>query len=746
MRNTPLIITATLAVMLPFTTSATAASGEASDDEQATIVVTGHQIADDTYRVTNSITGMRTDTPLLDTPQSVSVVTGRQITDQAATSIGDAIRYTPGVFSAQGEGNRETLVFRGMTTTGDFFVDGIRDDVQTYRDLYNIDRLEVFRGSNAMAFGRGGAGGLINRVTKTAIWQPVASARVEGGMFDQYRASVDLGRPISDMVAVRLTGVYENSGSYRDGVGLERWGVNPTASFRLGAKTTLNIGYEHFHDRRVADRGIPSALRPAGFTGAVGPLATSRTVFFGDPEQSPTFTDTDAVNLYVEHVFSDAVSLRNRTRYADYDKFYANVFPGAVNADTLVNTAAVSAAPGLPVGSYAPGTVVQLQAYDNATRRKNLISQTDLNAKLKTGSVEHLILAGAELGRQETSNRRLEGFFSTPSNPLGVATIFAPVTQPRIARPNTIFRPIATSNDNFGTLDIAAVYVQDQITVSPQLQLALGVRFEHLVTNVTDRRTVLFPAGQRRGFRAADNLWSPRAAVIYKPVRNASLYASASRAYLPRGGDQLAALTLTNETLAPERYTNLEIGAKWDILPELTANAAVYQLDRDNVLVLVDPGNAASGSELGGGQRSRGVELSLVGKVMKNIGVVASYTYQHAVFTRAVSTSVLAGAKIPNAPEHSGSLWVRYDPTPKLGVALGALHQGKRFAAQDNLVALPGYTRVDGALYVRLTSGLDLQLNVENLLGERYFPYAHNNNNITPGGPLAARLSANVRF
>jgi catecholate siderophore receptor len=723
-----------------------ARAGAAPDADQGTIVVTGHQDPDESYRVTKSTTGMRTDTPLLDTPQSVSVVSSRQIADQAATSIGDAIRYTPGVFSAQGEGNRETLVFRGMTTTGDFFVDGIRDDVQTYRDLYNIDRLEVFRGPNAMAFGRGGTGGLVNRVTKTAAWRHIVGARAEVGSFGHYRASVDLGAPVSDALALRLTGVYENSGSYRDGVDLERWGLNPTASFRLGARTTINLGYEHFRDGRVADRGVPSALRPAGFTGAVGPVETRRTIFFGDPEASPTYTNTDAANLYIEHVFSDTVSLRNRTRYAEYDKFYANVFPGALNATTLVNTAAVTAAPGLPVGSYAPGTIVQLQAYNNATRRKNMINQTDLNAKLMTGRVEHLLLVGAEIGRQETGNRRLEGFFPTATAPLGVTAIFAPVASPRVARPDILFRPIATSGDNVGTLDIAAAYVQDQITLSPQLQLAFGIRFEHLITNVTDRRTIGFPVDQKRDFRAVDDLWSPRAAIIYKPVPNASLYASASRAYLPRGGDQLTSLSLANETLAPERYTNLEIGAKWDVSPALTVNAALYQLDRENVIVLVDPNNAAAGSELGGGQRSRGVELALVGKVTQKLGVVASYTYQDAVFTRAISASVVAGAKIPNAPEHSGSLWLRYDATAKLGAALGAVYQGRRFAAQDNLVALPDYTRVDAALYVRLTPALDLQLNVENLLGARYFPYAHSNNNITPGGPRAARLSVNARF
>ena len=710
------------------------------------IVVTGERQAESGYRVSDSVAAMRTDTPLIDTPQAVSVVTARQIEDQAANSIGDAIRYAPGVFSAQGEGNRETLIFRGMTTTGDFFVDGIRDDVQTYRDLYNIQRLEIFRGPNAMIFGRGGSGGLVNRVTKAAGWQQVRELRLEAGMYDHYRGSVDFGGPVSEAAALRVTGVYQNSGSYRDGVDFERWGVNPTASFRIGPDTLIQIGYEHFQDDRVADRGIPSQFRPAGFTGAVGPLDTRRGQFFGDPEQSPTFTNTDAGNLYIAHDFGGGVTLRNRTRFADYDKFYQNVFPGTLNAATVTNTAVATPAPGLPIGSYAPGTIVQIQAYNNATERRNFINQTDLNAEFSTGSVRHTLLVGAEFGRQTTDNLRLEGFFPVPGNASGVQTIFATVAEPRIDRPDMLWRPIASSGDNFGTLDIAAGYIQDQIAFSPRFELVLGIRYEHLVTEVTDRRTIGFPVGGQRDFRAVDNLWSPRAGLIFKPAGNASLYASFSRSYLPRGGDQLTSLNLSNQSLDPERYTNYEIGAKWDIVPNFNVSAAIYQLDRENVLVLIDPNNPGAGTELGGGQRSRGFEIAVAGNLTPQLSMVGAYTYQEAEFTRAISASVQNGAEIPNAPRHSASLWGRYDITPDLGVALGATYQGRRFAAQDNLVRLPGYARLDAAIYYRISENLDVQVNVENLLDADYFLYAHSNSNITPGGPTSARLAANVRF
>lgn len=717
-----------------------------SGAQQNEIVVEGERQAETGYRVSDTISAMRTDTPLIDTPQSVSVVTARQIEDQAANSIGDAIRYTPGVFSAQGEGNRETLIFRGITTTGDFFVDGVRDDVQTYRDLYNIQRLEIFRGPNAMTFGRGGTGGIVNRVTKAASWDPVRELRLEAGTYDHYRGSVDFGGPLGDAAALRVTGVYQNSGSYRDGVDFERWGINPTASFRIGPDTLIQLGYEHFHDDRIADRGVPSQFRPAGFTGAVEPLDTRRGEFFGDPDHSPTFTDTDAANLYVSHDFGGGVTLRNRTRYASYDKFYQNVFPNLLNAATVTNTAVAIPAPGLPVGAYAPGTIVQIQAYNNTMTRENLINQTDLDARFATGAIQHTLLVGAEFGRQETSNVRNEGFFPVPGNAGGVQTIFAAVADPRIDRPDILWRQIASSGDNEGRLDIAAFYVQDQIEISPSFEIVLGIRFENLVTQVTDRRTIGFPAGQQRDFRVEDNLWSPRAGLIFKPVENASLYASFSRSYLPRGGDQLTSLSLTNQSLDPERYTNYEIGAKWDINPQFNVSAAVYQLDRENVIVLIDPDNPGAGTELGGGQRSRGFEIAVAGNLTRALSLVGAYTYQEAEFTRAISASVQEGAEIPNAPRHSASLWGRYEVTPDLGIALGATWQGPRFAAQDNLVRLPGYARLDGAVYYRINDNLDVQLNVENLLDNHYFVYAHSNTNISPGSPISARFAVNVRF
>ena len=737
---------ALLAATATFVLAAPAAAQITTPDREiGSVTVTDTAIeeseAQSGYKVSRSTQAMRTDTPLVDVPQSVSVITVRQIEDQAANSIGDAIRYTPGVFSAQGEGNRETLILRGNSTTGDFFVDGIRDDVQTYRDLYNIETLEIFKGPNAMIFGRGGIGGVINRVTKVADWTMHRAFRLEGGSFEHKRAQFDLGTPIGEVAAVRVTGVYQDSNSYRDGVNYNRWGVNPTATFKLGAATTITAGYEHFQDDRIADRGVST------FAGR--PLNTPRGQFFGNAQQSPTWTNTDAATLYIEHEFSDAVTLRNRTRYADYDKFYQNVFPGATNTAAETITAATTTRPGLAPGSYAPGTFVQIAAYNNLTNRENVINQTDLNAEFDTGGITHTVLAGFEYGRQITDNVRLEGRFQVPGFPTTQAAVFTPVTQSVVNYPID-WVAIASSGNNRGTATVVAGYVQDQIELSPMVQIVAGVRYEHFNTKVHDRRSLAFRTSgttvSPERFDVTNDLWSPRAGLIFKPAENASIYASYSRTYLPRGGDQLTALSLSNANLDPEKYDNYEIGAKWDVVPTFNLAAAVFQLDRTNVLALSDPNNAASQQVPSGRQRTRGVELSAQGSITTQLSVVGAYTYTKAEFLDTLPGAVAKGNLVANVPEHAASLWTRYDPIERVGAAIGVIHQGKRFAGTDNTVSMPGYTRVDGALYVRVSDALDLQVNVENILGERYFLYAHSNTNITPGSPAAFKAGLNARF
>jgi catecholate siderophore receptor len=675
------------------------------------VTVTGTE--DRASHAKRSMTATKTDTALIDTPQSISVITKEQIRDQAAQSVAEALRYVPGVGFAQGEGNRETPIIRGVSTTGDFFVDGVRDDVQYYRDLYNIERVEVFRGPNAMIFGRGATGGLLNRVSKTPDWKPAASGSLTLGSGSNKRITADLNQPINDDFAFRLNALYEDSGSYRDGVSLKRRGINPTLTWRVSSRTQATFGYEYFKDDRIADRGIPS------FNGR--PVDTSPGTFFGNAAASPTGTSLNAMTAVIEHEFAGGLTLRNRTRWSDQDKFYQNVFPGKTDAT---------------------GSAVDLSAYNNATQRKSLFNQTDLTYALHTGSVRHTLLAGAEFSRQDTDNFRNTGYF-----PGGVTSVSVPVSNPVSLLPVT-FRQSATDANNSGRAKVAAFYLQDQIELSPSFQVIAGLRYDQFKVDFTNNRN-------SQQFSPSDNLVSPRLGLIYKPLEDMSVYTNYSVAYLPRSGDQLSSLSATNASLAPEKFKNYELGVKWDMRANLSATAAVFRLDRTHVVVLDPTDLTNTRTILSNGQRVQGLELTLAGNITPAWSTTGGYAYTDAKFVADTSATLRTGASIAQVPKHTLSWWNRYDFTPAWAVAVGVIYRTNMFAANEEIptpstpvpnVLLPGYSRVDTAVYYKLDTKTNLQINVENLFNKKYFLNAHSNNNITPGSPRALRVSLNKAF
>ncbi|MBC3808290.1 TonB-dependent siderophore receptor [Undibacterium seohonense] len=705
-RTTSRFALATLPALLALISAPSLAQSTTTNSQQETklpeVQVVG--AAEQKYATKISTTATKTDTLLRDTPQAITVITKELMKDQAMQSMADAIRYVPGVVTAQGEGNRDTAVFRGNASTSDFFVDGIRDDVQYYRDFYNIESVEALKGSNAMIFGRGGSGGIINRVTKQAQWTPVRDVSVTIGSWNNRRATVDLGQAIDQSMAFRVTGMVENSDSFRDGVNIKRSGINPTLAIRAGANTSVVLGYEHFSDERVADRGIPS------YQGK--PLAVANNVFFGNSALSPTSAKVDAFTALIEHDLGNGMSLRNRSRFADYDKFYQNVFPGAVNATA---------------------TTVSLSAYNTDTQRKNFFNQTDLTFDLHAAGVKHKILTGLEVGQQTTDNLRQTGYF--PSVGVNATSINVALNKPYTD--GVTFRQSATDANNHSVAKTVAVYAQDQIEFSPEWQAIVGLRYDHFGMDFKNNRN-------NETITTTDTPLSPRAGLVYKPVTDMSLYASYSLAFVPRSGEQLSSLTASNKALDPEKFKNFELGAKWDVLPDLSLSAAIYQLDRSNVAI-ADPLDATK-TILVDGQRTQGLELAISGKINSAWSIMGGYAYQDAKITRTQSATVKAGATLAQVPTHSASLWNRYDINQQWGVAAGVVYRGAIYPSTDNTVILPGFTRVDAAVYYAWDKQIQLQLNVENLSDKTYYAAAHSNNNITPGSPRALRLGVHVKF
>jgi catecholate siderophore receptor len=647
----------------------------------------------------------RIPTPLRDVPQAVSIVSSAVIRDHGMRSMADVVRYMPGVGMAQGEGNRDTPILRGHSSTADFFLDGIRDDVQYFRDVYNVERVEALKGPNAMIFGRGGAGGVINRVTRRAEWEPIRELAVEGGSFGRRRMTGDFGQGFGDRVAARLTGMFEDSRSYRNGVGVQRYGVNPTVAFAPGAGSIVRVSYERFRDDRVADRGISS------FDGR--PLETDARTFFGDPDQSRSTATVDLAAADLEHRLREGVTLRSRFGYGVYDKFYQNVFPGAVNA---------------------AGTTVSISAYNNATERTNLFSQTDLAASGRTGPIGHTVLAGVELGRQVTDNVRNTGYFISVGST--VTSVAAPIDAPTISLP-VEFRPSASDANNHGVATVVAAYVQDQASLSRLVQVVAGVRVDRFAVTFQNNRT-----GQM--LQTEDAVVSPRFGVIVKPAEAVSLYGSYGRSYVPRAGEQLASLTPTNTALDPETFRNVEVGAKWETVSGLSLSAAVYRLNRGNVAG-TDPADPTR-SILVDAQRTTGLELELNGQITAAWSVLGGYAWQDGEITHAISASAPTGAAPAQVPPHAFSLWTRYDVSARLGVGFGVQHRGQVFTSTDNRVTVPRFTRADLGVFFVVSRWLRAQVNVENLFDAAYYASAHSNTNITPGSPRALRVAIAARF
>ncbi len=483
-------------------------------------------------------------------------------------------------------------------------------------------------------------------------------------------------------------------------------------SFLFGDNTDLSMGVEHFIDERTADRGISSLLGK--------PVDSHPSTFFGDPERSLAKVEVNTFSALWKHHFANGANLRNRTLLGRYDKFYRNIYPGAARAD---DTVAIS-------------------AYKDDTRRDNLLNQTDLVFVANTGPIEHKLLVGAEFGRQETDNFRETGFFSDACATATTISVRVSLDNPRYTGP-ICFKPRASDADNHSVARTAALYVQDQIEFSPNWLAVIGLRYDHFELDLRNNRTGLELA-------SSDSLVSPRVGLIYKPQANVSLYANMGKAFLPRSGEQLGSLSPTNQALEPEEFSSLELGAKWDISPKLAATAAVYRLSRSNVAVVdaLDPSKLVLLA--GDSQRVEGIELGLSGKISENWSVMGGFAYQDARITQDIETApgqvLPEGRVLAQVPRRSFSLWNRYDFNPRWGAALGVIARDKMFTSTSNAVTLPGFARVDGAVFFAMNDNIQMQINVENLLDKEYFASAHSDTNISPGSPRAVNLGVHLRF
>lgn len=686
-----------------------AAAADDAGESGPNIVVTGEVL------YSSELNALKTPTPIIDIPQSLSITTADQIIQQGFDSVADIVAYTPGVTSSQGEGHRDAVVFRGVRSTADFFVDGVRDDVEYYRGLYNLAQVEILRGPNALLFGRGGTGGILNRVTKKGVvGETFAGYRASLDTFGAHDIWGDINLALGSGAALRINAAYEHLDNHRDLFDGEQISFNPTLRVEMGSRTTIDLAYEYLDHERFIDRGIPTDDNG-------DPVRALRRITFGDPDNNYTTFNAHVLRGTLQHSFSDSLKANVTASWGDYDKVYANYFP---------------------VG-YNPATnVVAMDGYIDTNQRRNFVLSGNLIGEFATGEIDHTLIVGGEYIDTSNDNDRFNPVFDTAlADGRRTDIEFFSAVRPFALRGGvgtladgrtTRVAFTALNDDTAADLTVFSAYIQDEVKIAEWLRVVLGARFDSFEITVRDIKN----GGTRT---RKDEEITPRLGLIVKPQDNLSLYTSYSETFLPRSGDQFADINPPNDALDPDTFSNLEAGVKWDIRPGLALTAAVFRIEQSSPQVADSNPDTLDVID----SRIRGFEAQVQGQVTGWWFVSAGYSYLDG---EQQSRTGPTGLRKRELPRNMFSIWNNFRATDKLGFGLGLTAQDESFADNANTATLPAYARIDAAVFYEVSDKLRLQVNVENLTDTLYFPNAHSADEFTVAPPLNARFTITGRF
>ncbi|BAY73744.1 ferrichrome iron receptor [Nostoc linckia NIES-25] len=674
----------------------------AQSDEPIELVVTGEA---DAYRVTDTTTGTKTDTPLRDIPQSIQVVPQQVLRDQQATRLEDALRNVPGVVQSFNSSRALTsYTIRGFEVnerTGNSFLrDGLPDPSAGQAvELSNIERVEVLKGPASVLFGLADPGGSINLITKQPLSEPFYGIDASVGSDSFYRGAVDFSGPLNDSKTAlyRINAAYRNSGSFIDFLNSENLSIAPVFSVAIGDRTNLNIEGEYVETRDSYASGVP-------VVGSVLPNPNgkvTRNRNYGEPSDEIEQTIT-RLGYRLEHKFSDKWLLRNafRATFRNYnDKI---TLPTSLDEDNRT------------FNRFYREYDIQ---YEDYTLTTNVVG------KFFTGSIQHQLLFGLDWNRFSSKTPRYVDFAAVPID------IFNPVYGQPIGEPFTTDDREKVLTDSLG------VYLQDQIAFTDNLKLLLGVRFDTFNQKFED-----FTAGTETS--QSDSAFSPRFGIVYQPIPAISLYASYTTSFTPARGTIF--FSNFDSLFDPGRASQYEVGVKADLNNQLSATLAFYDLTRTNVLV-DDPVNPGFQIQTGE-QQSQGIELSIAGQILPGWNIFAGYAYIDARITEDIS---FAGNRLPNTPDHSFNLWTTYEiqqgKLQGLGAGIGLFFVGERAGDLDNSYELPSYVRTDAAIFYN-RDRFRVALNFKNLFDVDYFESALTPSRVFYGQPFTVQGTISWRF
>jgi iron complex outermembrane recepter protein len=672
-------------------------------DEFVTIVG-----ADETYRASSATTAMRADIPLRDTPQSIQVITQQTIQDQNAITAETAVRNVSGVTVPNTSGGRaEDFTIRGFTSSGNTYRDGIRNDFNSNRahaELSNVERIEVLKGPASILYGRLDPSGVVNYVTKKPRTDRYYSFQTTVGSFGLVRPQIDLGGAFNESKTIlyRFNGAYERNKTFRDFNERERFFAAPALTFVLGDKTSLNFEAEALKGTGLIDRGLIAV----GTGVAPIPIST----YLGDPAIPYKYQQARA-SLALSHFFTPDVNLRSAFRVNFNKANYDSRQPRVLAADNRT---------------------LSLSNNDADQSLQTFYWQTDLNWKFNAGGIRHNVVAGTDLSYESFASQTLT---SANRN----IDIYNPVY-------NFAPAPFALAGlfKNIGRS--AGVYAQNLIALRDDLKLLVGGRFDYYYQNNDNRFRRTVTQSYSRAF-------TPRVGIVYQPVEPVSVYASYSRSFQPING-----ANFFGEPFVPETGEQYEAGVKFDFLKRrLSATAAVFQIVKANVLA-TDPNDPRNTVQIGE-QRSRGFELDLNAQPVRGWNAILTYAFTDAVITNdttrnAAGEFFLVGNQLQGTPRQTGSFWTSYEfdkGAPRgFGAGAGIFLVGRRFGDNSHTFTVPGYGRVDTAVFYKIYSKEKLRyrvaFNLNNVFDKLYYSGVRGRYSIEPGAPRNGQLTFQAIF
>jgi catecholate siderophore receptor len=676
---------------------------------------------------------------LVDVPQTLVVIPKSVFREQAAVTLSDVLRNTPGITMLAGEGggasntSGDSFFMRGFDATNSIFIDGVRDQGAYSRDVFNLDQVEVSKGPSGSYTGRGNASGSVNLVTKMPTQQPLRAVGLTYGSNDSVRSTLDFNQPLPEDFlggsAVRVNAMWQDGGvAGRDEVQRDAWGLAPSFALGLGTYTRLSVAAQILRQENTPDYGLPSAALPglAPTTPPVGHVDQSN--FYGIAGVDFDDIDSDSYIARVEHDFAPGVTLRNLTRYSDNHRLaVVTVIQNPASFDPLT------------------GLVTRARQINERINR-NFTNQTNLNFELRTGALSHSLSTGVEYAKEKQISPGRTGAGTAPATD---------IYHPNPHDPVTGFAPARTGAFTEGETTTVAGYGFDTIELSRQWQLTAGVRVERYDT---DFLSVAIPGSGIADIEldTSDTLTSWNTGLVFKPVDNGSIYVSAATTQTPPGGLNFTLSPTTtngnNPTLEPQKSTNYEIGTKWDVLDgRLSTTAAVFHTVNTNVVTSETIGGTVIAASFDSEQQVDGVELTLSGLITPQWQVFAGYAYLDSEFTRSAVTNQ-TDATLQWTPRNSGNVWTTY--LLPYGFQIGGGVRYMDTVARSSLTipngaapSLPDYWIYSATAAWQANEKVTFRLNVNNVTDEVYALSLNNNGGrYNPGAERSFLLSADFAF